>query len=115
MRACEQASSPTSLAREQVTNNKMKNIIYFIFLLLISVAYSPGAHAASLISIQTSSGQETITLSVPDISSHKVFTVESPDRLVVDVTSLPSKPHPSLPSSYKGSLIKNIRYGQFTP
>ena len=72
-----------------------------------------GARAAELVDIDTADGHETITISLKDINPHKVFTIEDPDRLVVDVPAVDGHPNPSLPDSYDGTLIKKMRFGQF--
>lgn len=90
----------------------MKNSIYFlIFLLLTSLP----AQAADLLAIEGDGAQETITLSVPRHTPGKVFILPRPDRLVVDVPSVPGRPHVALPSDYQGGTIKAVRFGQFDP
>src|SRR5690348_811270 len=88
----------------------------FFFLILVACAALPfAAFAAGIVDINAEDGQETITVAVPDISPHKVFTVDKPDRLVVDVPSIGAHPKVALPQSYDGSLIKKLRYGLFNP
>lgn len=65
--------------------------------------------AVPIVTISTGA-QETITLSVPDASVHKVFSLANPDRLVVDMPLIPGTA--TLPSTYKGKLIKSIRQGR---
>lgn len=90
----------------------MKKIAYF---LIGWLAFAASAQAVLLVSIAVEKQQEIITLAVPDVSPHKVFTVEDPERLVVDVPALRVRPSVALPASYKGKLIKALRFGQFDP
>lgn len=71
--------------------------------------------ASDALSIATDRHSETITLHLKKTSPHKVFTLPSPDRLVVDVPSVGGKPDISLPSGYHGKLISRVRFGQFDP
>lgn len=73
------------------------------------------AQATDIISLTSKSGQETITLSVPDGAIYKVFTMGSPDRLVVDVSNSAAPSDIKLPESYSGKLIRAVRGGQFNP
>lgn len=92
----------------------MKISLYISFL-AVFFAFAPlsGAGAAELADFSVGKKQETITLSVPVTNPHKVFIVNNPDRLVVDVPSVPGKKSLSLPASYKGRLVKAARFGQF--
>lgn len=74
-----------------------------------------GACAAEMVNIDVADGQETITLAIKNTDPHKVFTVENPDRLVVDVPTMNGHRKTALPSSYDGKLIKGVRFGQFDP
>jgi N-acetylmuramoyl-L-alanine amidase len=65
--------------------------------------------------IKAAHDQETITLSLPNYTPHKVFLVPEPDRLVVDVPSVPGRHDIVLPPKYNGKLIKALRFGQFDP
>ncbi len=92
----------------------MKFIYYVTICLLgVSLAGQP-ARADRLVSIAVDVRQEIITLHLSRTAPHKVFALENPDRLVVDVPAIPGQPEVSLPSSYNGTLIKAVRYGRFT-
>lgn len=67
------------------------------------------------LSITTDRRKESIVLSVKSVSPHKVFTLPSPDRLVVDLPAIGSRPNTDMPDEYKGKLIKRVRFGQFDP
>ncbi len=75
------------------------------------------AYAWPDLAISTGKTGETIELSVPETTPHKVFTLENPDRLVVDVPSTPALSKGikgvELPDKYKGDLLKSLRGGQF--
>jgi N-acetylmuramoyl-L-alanine amidase len=77
------------------------------------LVFPSSGYAQNLVSVKSSQSQEIITLSLHDNSSHKIFTLGNPDRLVVDVPLVEGNPNISLPASYKGSLIKSIRFGRF--
>jgi N-acetylmuramoyl-L-alanine amidase len=84
----------------------LKNILLITFLL-----WGPQALAEGVLAIKANSDTETITLSVEPTSPNKIFFLQNPDRLVVDV---PVMSHGiSLPSDYSGDLIKGVRSGRF--
>lgn len=96
----------------------MKTKRHFLFWTLLLALQSPWtAWAAPTLSITVENAQETIRIALPDATPHKVFTLEKPNRLVVDVPHFPLKAAEQkaigLPSSYKGGLVKAVRYGQF--
>lgn len=94
----------------------MKINKYLILSLLIFAGFGKSpAGAGEIVKVSVSKSQETITLNVPDTDGHKVFTLANPDRLVVDVPSVAGKPPVGLPGSYKGDLIKSVRFAQFNP
>lgn len=71
----------------------MKNKRYYLVFLAAYAALLYGStQAADLVAMHADGAQETITLSVPSAQGHKVFTVENPDRLVVDVPSVGKHP-----------------------
>jgi N-acetylmuramoyl-L-alanine amidase len=90
----------------------MKKYLYSIVLMLAAIG---PVQAAELASIKVEEKGEIVTLTVPETVPHKVFTVANPDRLVVDVPSLPGRHSVALPSNYDGTLIKTMRFGQFDP
>jgi N-acetylmuramoyl-L-alanine amidase len=93
----------------------MKNILYFIIFLVFQGVFHGPAAAGETVSIAVSDTRETITLNVPDANPNKVFIVNNPERLVVDVPSMKEASAIALPSGYKGKLVKEIRFGQFSP
>lgn len=97
--------------------NAMKTRRYF-FAAILAFSLPFSAFAAPNIDIAVDPSRETITLTLPSISPHKVFTLETPNRLVVDVPSIPLSAAQQktirLPKAYNGVLIKDIRFGQFS-
>jgi N-acetylmuramoyl-L-alanine amidase len=93
----------------------MKNILYFIVFSIFQVVCHGPAAAGDAVSIAVSDTRETITLNVPDANPNKVFIVNNPERLVVDVPAMKAASAIALPSGYKGRLVKEIRFGQFSP
>jgi len=79
------------------------------------MAPSFSASAAELVAVAVDKHQETITLTLEDISPRKVFTLPAPDRLVVDVPALQGRPDVRLLPGYKGKLISKVRSGRFDP
>lgn len=70
--------------------------------------------ARDIIAIKQQNGSETITLDPGNVSPNKVFTLDKPDRLVVDLPAFASAGL-DLPSSYKDGLIRKMRTGRFNP
>ncbi|MFO0388920.1 MAG: N-acetylmuramoyl-L-alanine amidase [Alphaproteobacteria bacterium] len=91
----------------------MKNIIKYSVLLAMTLMVLPAL--AFAVEIRVEDGKETIIIDGAGVSGHKVFTLQNPDRLVVDVPTGAVKQKIALPSDYEGTLIKNSRSGQFTP
>ena len=73
------------------------------------------ALARDVLLVESGRHGETISLSLKAVSPHKVFTLPSPDRLVVDVPAMGIRPDVELPDNYQGKLIKHVRFGQFNP
>ncbi len=69
--------------------------------------------AAELVEFSQKADIETLSIRVPQISPRKVFTVQNPNRLVVDVPQVAGKHAVALPSNYHGKLIKAARFGNF--
>ncbi|MFO1243137.1 MAG: N-acetylmuramoyl-L-alanine amidase [Rickettsiales bacterium] len=63
------------------------------------------------IEVQATGELIELTLSAP-LTKEKLFTLKGPDRVVLDVSTL-SAAKLVLPKTYKGNLIKAIRFGQF--
>ena len=95
--------------------NQMVNIRYLCFSLCASLALAGPAHAEDLVGVGVGKHLETITITADDTSPNKIFTLEHPDRLVVDIPALAGKHAVSLPDGYEGKLLKNIRLGLFNP
>lgn len=94
----------------------MKNIVNLLTLWVSALLWGAfPALAGDLVSVKLDGAQEVITLEIPQTTPHKVFTVPSPDRLVVDVPALAGKPNVSLPAHYEGNALKRVRYGLFDP
>lgn len=96
---------------------RMHRVGLFFFCLWLGVAGGNAAQARPVISavkVQiTKDGQETIQLQAnAPLKVVKQFALSNPDRIVVDVASAEGK-NLSLPKDYQGSLIRNVRYGQF--
>lgn len=82
---------------------------------LCLVALSPSvSQARDVISIRQDHDAEIITLDPGDVTPGKVFLLEDPDRLVVDVPAF-SEAAAVLPASYRGALIAKLRTGRFSP
>jgi N-acetylmuramoyl-L-alanine amidase len=85
---------------------------------LLSVYLAFPALATPIISISEENGQTTLTLSISDAEHAKVFTLARPDRLVVDAPlvemSSEERHAITLPESYDGEILKEVRYGQFS-
>ncbi len=91
----------------RLPHNIFNILIIAVFLLL------PDMAAAEIVDIETRGKEETLTLNVPGAQKGGVFTLAGPYRLVVDVPTLPKNIRPTLPRSYKGTLINSVRTGQF--
>lgn len=94
--------------------NRMKNLIISLFLIAFCLAAPlSGANASPTVELAVEKQQETITVTVDSVTPSKVFLVPQPDRLVMDVPVLKGRHSLSLPSGYRGRLVKNLRFGQF--
>ena len=88
----------------------MKNSL---FIFVISLFFSFSVHASQLLSFEQKTDGERIIINVAKLLPNKVFTVDNPNRLVVDVPSVTAKKSITLPQNYSGKLIKSVRFGQF--
>ncbi len=97
--------------------NSIKTISYFFTGLALVLAMAPAAQALPQVAVSGEEGTEIITLTVPTAEPYKIFTIGNPDRMVVDVPQikmpLAQQKKVTLPSSYDGELIKELRFGQF--
>ncbi|NBX04290.1 MAG: N-acetylmuramoyl-L-alanine amidase [Alphaproteobacteria bacterium] len=105
----------SNLAASAKMNNHLKNIVFTLALACGLACGAQPALAAQGLRIDVQDGRETLTIPVGKTSPRKVFTMANPDRLVIDVPTLPSRKGLALPDNYDGELIKNIRSGQFDP
>ncbi len=94
---------------------KKKYFLTFIINCIILTGFSINAFAGEIVQFQQKNDNELIIINVPDLTKRKVFTVENPDRLVIDVSALRGKQTVSLGEDYKGKLIKSARFAQFDP
>ena len=61
----------------------------------------------------TESGSELLKFNAnAPVEIRKVFTLAKPDRVVIDVSTVKSA-RLTVPKSYKGKLLKSLRFGQF--
>lgn len=95
------------------TMNKNNNLVYWVVLVLWLLPLK--SYAAQAISIEADGNSEIITLALPRTSPNKAFLLARPDRLVIDVPNMASKPAARLPADYDGELLKALRIGQFDP
>ena len=93
----------------------MKSIIIFVFSLFLACFTALPVLAKEVVAIAVEDNTAIITLRLQDVSPNKVFIVTNPERLVVDVPSVPKTLNAKLPASYKGKLIRDVRYGRFSP
>lgn len=98
-----------------VTNKIVRNLLKTCCLAAFITGGASAALAKQNLAIDVDSSKETISLSVRSTSPHKVFLLPSPDRLVVDIPAVGSRPDTDMPERYKGNLIKRVRFGQFDP
>ncbi|MGE3714250.1 MAG: N-acetylmuramoyl-L-alanine amidase [Alphaproteobacteria bacterium] len=75
---------------------------------------SPVMAAAPAIAIVEDGAVEAITIVVPNHNPHKVFLLEKPYRLVVDIPRMHQAPNVSMPAAYRGNLVRSVRFGQFS-
>ncbi len=93
---------------------KKKYFLPFIISFIILSGHSISAFASEIVQFQQKNANELVIINVPNLDNRKIFTVENPDRLVIDVPLLRIKHGVSL-DDYKGKLIKGIRFAQFDP
>ncbi len=89
-----------------------RRLLSFAILLLFISAFPAISQAKPFLVITNEDSAEVITLAVGNIPSHKIFFLQNPDRLVVDVP-LEKAPNVTLPKNYSGNLIGKVRAGQF--
>ncbi len=97
---------------------KMRKVEYLVnfsivFLFLLCSAFA--VQAGEILQFEHKGNNERVIINSANLNNHKVFMIQNPERLVVDIPSLPGKNSFSLPSSYKGKIIKSVRFAQFNP
>lgn len=85
-----------------------------LIVLFLLVFLPTCAGAAPTIDVEVEGTRETVTLHLPTPAQTKVFTLEAPPRVVIDVPTT-QKPEVALPKNYAGTLISTIRSGLFNP
>jgi N-acetylmuramoyl-L-alanine amidase len=92
--------------------------LFFSWLLIICAAL-PAAAAMPEIDISEESGRASIVISGLEAGDAKVFLLAGPDRLVADIPAVAmtaaERNAVTLPSSYDGALIKDVRCGKPDP
>ncbi len=83
----------------------------FIVFLWVTLGLSASAFAGNILSVDVQRDAELLTLDIGAMDSYKSFFLDNPNRLVVDVP-LTQVPKVVL-DNYRGSLIGNVRAGQF--
>jgi len=94
---------------------KKKYFLIFLIDFILVTGFSFASFASEIVQFQQAEDKETIVINVPDLTNRKIFTVNNPDRLVIDVPSLAGKHNISLDENYGGKLIKSARFAQFNP
>lgn len=92
---------------------KTKYLITFsiVFVFLLCSAFT--VRAEEVLRFELKGNNEKIIIS-SNVQNHKVFIINNPERLVVDIPSIGKRTF-TLPDSYKGKLIKSLRFAQFDP
>lgn len=93
----------------------MIKTIFFSLLVVICLAFP--ALATPIVNISEEDGRLSLTLVTPSVEQARVFMLANPDRLVIDAPLVEMSEEErnaiSLPGSYDGALLKELRYGQF--
>jgi len=96
------------------TPRKAGMTTFFTLLLLCLIQFFVfPAQASDLLNFKNNSNSETIIITTKNLQKNKVFTLQNPDRLVIDVPLIIGKNNVSLPLNYSGKLIKYVRLGRF--
>ena len=92
-------------------------MIFFIriFAFIFALSASAIADEKTMLgtNIHVSSDYEILIIYLDEEPEHEHFFLSDPHRLVIDFEKLDVEKSPDLESSYKGELIKDIRYGVF--
>lgn len=84
--------------------------LFSLFLVIFLCISSPSW--AGIITIEAGDASDIIELKLGHEGAEKVFFLNNPERLVVDVP-LATVPTLALPKNYRGSLLTRIRAGRF--
>lgn len=84
--------------------------LLFLFVFLPALAHE--AHAGAL-RIESGSGKEIIELCLNRQAKYKVFTLDSPPRLVLDVPYDAALQGETFPTRHKAVIVKGMRIGRF--
>lgn len=90
----------------------MRKKLWIGAVLLVAGWVSSPAYAEATLAIGVENTSETLRLTLPGTNPNKIFFLENPDRLVVDVPYAPM-PGLGLPRNYRGHLITGVRVGRF--
>jgi N-acetylmuramoyl-L-alanine amidase len=96
----------------------MKNLVLLVFAFMVVMGGGCAFAQAStqvLEIVRSEDGKEQLTLRQRGLAGYKIFTLPSPDRLVIDI---PDKHPPlslQLPKDYAGGMLLAIRSGRFDP
>lgn len=90
-----------------------------IFILLFFIGFLPAQALAAprIVELRADSGSgiDRIVLGFTQAVTPNIFTLDNPDRLVIDVAASQWEAGSTLPASYQGRLIRNVRFGLFNP
>ena len=92
----------------------MRNIITKILVAAL-LMFPAWAQAVSVIAtdIVEGNGYERVIIVTSQKVKYSHFVLDNPERLVIDLPMASVKPKNPMPPTYKGKLIKNIRFGRF--
>lgn len=94
----------------------MFRYIIFSFLLVFLLLFSSGAHASAVIigaRIGDKPDNKTrFVVDIADLGKYQVFTLENPDRIVIDIDSGKINSSGRDIEKLSGAVIKSVRYGK---
>lgn len=100
----------------EITSEYKNKIIIYINLFVLIVVFCMGGFNAMAGSLSVESGgggNERITMRLSDKGMAKVFTLNNPDRLVIDIPHQNDIRWLALPYGYSGTYIRSVRTGAF--
>ena len=86
-----------------------------LLVMLATLLLAPASHAASLhgVSIVPSpTGEEVHFATSGSVTPRKLFTLNAPDRVVIDLPPLAATGI-AMPPDYRGTLVRGLRFGRF--